>query len=156
MKYRRILLAVSAAALLTGAGVGAEALTGQALVDHRIAELKKVAGAMQAIGPLVQSGDLSKASEAAAVIAAAGPLLKADWFPAGTGTGDAGISKTRALAVIWSDRADFDAKADAYTGAGAALAAALAAGDASNFGALMQATGGSCKACHEKYRQPDL
>jgi len=61
---------------------------------------------------------------------------------------------TEALAGIWSNTEDFNAKATTAAENAAALAAATAEGQGAAmkaFGAL----GGSCKACHDEYRQQD-
>lgn len=76
-----------------------------------------------------------------------------DWFPDGTGP-ESGVD-TDALPGIWSDRADFDAKILDYQSALAALNTAATSGDPEAIGLAFQNTGGTCKACHEKYRQDD-
>lgn len=73
------------------------------------------------------------------------------WFPPGTGP-EAG--KTQAKANIWTDRADFDAKlANLQTEAGKLVTAAGT--DAAAFKAQFGPTGGTCKACHDTYREED-
>ena len=73
------------------------------------------------------------------------------WFPPGTGP-EAG--KTEAKANIWTDRADFDAKlANLQTEAGKLVTAAGT--DAAAFKAQFGPTGGTCKACHDTYREED-
>jgi len=73
------------------------------------------------------------------------------WFPPGTGP-EAG--KTEAKATIWTERADFDAKlANLQTEAGKLLTAAGT--DAAAFKAQFGPTGGTCKACHDVYREED-
>lgn len=73
------------------------------------------------------------------------------WFPPGTGP-EAG--KTEAKANIWTDRADFDAKlANLQTEAAKLVTAAGT--DAAAFKAQFGPTGGTCKACHDVYREED-
>ena len=73
------------------------------------------------------------------------------WFPPGTGP-EAG--KTEAKANIWTDRADFDAKlANLQTEAGKLVTAAGT--DAAAFKAQFGPTGGTCKACHDTFREED-
>jgi cytochrome c556 len=68
-------------------------------------------------------------------------------FPAGSGGGD-----SRAKPEIWSDAAGFDkAMKDAH----AAAVALLAVKDEAGFGPALNALGGRCKACHDKYRLPE-
>lgn len=76
-----------------------------------------------------------------------------EWFPAGTGS-NSGVD-TDALAVIWTDRDDFDAKVIDYQTALAALNTAASSDDPDAIALAFQNTGGTCKACHEKYRQDD-
>jgi cytochrome c556 len=67
-------------------------------------------------------------------------------FPEGSGGGE-----TRAKAEIWTDRAGFDKAMQDAQAAAAAMAAVTAEADFVN---AMKALGGSCKACHDKYRLP--
>ncbi len=89
---------------------------------------------------------------AAATAAAANVKLFADamgaWFPAGTGP-DSGI-ESEAKANIWTDRATFDAAAVKLQEESAKLAAAT---DAAAFKAQFPATGGTCKNCHDTFRE---
>jgi cytochrome c556 len=67
-------------------------------------------------------------------------------FPAGSGGGD-----SRAKPEIWTDAAGFEkAMKDAH----AAAVALQAVKDEVAFGPALNALGGSCKACHDKYRLP--
>lgn len=67
-------------------------------------------------------------------------------FPAGSGGGD-----SRAKPEIWTDRAGFD---KAMKDSQAAAAAMAAVTDEAAYVAAMKTLGGSCKACHDKYRLP--
>jgi cytochrome c556 len=73
------------------------------------------------------------------------------WFPAGTGP-EAG--KTGAKAEIWQpqNKADFAAKLSAFQKAALALNATAAGGDMNAAKARYAGLGGTCKACHDKYR----
>lgn len=73
------------------------------------------------------------------------------WFPPGTGP-EAG--KTEAKANIWTERADFDAKLVNLQTEAAKLVTA-AGTDAAAFKAQFGPTGGTCKACHDKFREED-
>jgi len=61
--------------------------------------------------------------------------------------------KTRALAAIWENKADFDAKS-AKTAEDAAAAEQAAAQGQEAFAAALGAVGANCGACHEAYRGP--
>lgn len=95
---------------------------------------------------LPYDGEVVKAN--AEKIATLLPMIP-DMFAADTSDFDL---ETEALDNIWDDLDDFNAKAQASAEKAAALAAATANGQ----GAAMQAfgeMGGSCKACHDNYRQ---
>jgi cytochrome c556 len=67
-------------------------------------------------------------------------------FPKGSDKGD----KTEALPKIWENKADFDKKLDELA------AAATAAGKSANadeFKTSFKAIGGTCKSCHDVYRE---
>jgi cytochrome c556 len=88
------------------------------------------------------------AANAAAVNVKAFADAMGDWFPAGTGP-DSGI-ESEAKANIWTDRATFDAAHVKLKDEAAKLAAAT---DAAAFKAQFPATGGSCKNCHDTFRE---
>src|SRR5439155_13998325 len=72
-----------------------------------------------------------------------------NWFPAGT---DPGVGKTRAKPEIWQNRQDFAAKLHNFQVAAQLFSAAAAAGDVNATKARFADLGGTCKACHDKYR----
>lgn len=88
------------------------------------------------------------AANAAAVNVKAFADAMGGWFPAGTGpeTGN----ETEAKANIWTDRATFDAAHAKLVEEAGKLAAAT---DAAAFKAQFPATGGSCKNCHDTFRE---
>ncbi len=63
------------------------------------------------------------------------------------------VTDSEAKANIWTERADFDAKADALVKAAGVLKTAAAAGDEAATTKAMQGVGGACKSCHDKFRQ---
>jgi cytochrome c556 len=73
------------------------------------------------------------------------------WFAPGTG---AEAGKTGAKPDIWQpqNKADFAAKLSAFQKAAALFNAAAASGDMAAAKARFADLGGSCKACHDKYR----
>lgn len=71
------------------------------------------------------------------------------WFPAGTGPD---VAKTRAKPEIWQDPTDFAAKMHNFQVSAAALNSAAAGGDVTAMKARFSDMGGTCKACHDKYR----
>jgi len=63
-------------------------------------------------------------------------------------------AKSDAKAEVWSDRAGFNAKAQAYIDATKAMSAAVAADDKVAFDAALASTGAACKGCHDAYKVP--
>ncbi len=140
--------ATLAAMALAGSVWAAAASSPQDIVDDRVAGMKSLIGALKG------------ASEAADAAVARDHLAKAvafaksapSKFPKGTGIGDAGVKKTRALQDIWTKPAEFKAASDGFV---AALeAASAAAGDAAKFGAAMGGVKKSCGSCHDAFRGP--
>lgn len=145
---RRLVLAAALAAL--GVSTAAIAAADPAkVIAERKANLKKMGGAFKLIMGQARSGKLDPAG-----VAATGELktlsAKLDnWFPAGSGP-DAD-SSTRAKLEVWKNRADFTAKAKALAAATSELQAAAAAGG--DVQAAGYKVGGTCKACHDSYRE---
>jgi cytochrome c556 len=76
------------------------------------------------------------------------------WFPAGTGP-DRGV-KTAVKTDVWTNPADFHAKAVAFASAARALAvAASRSSDPAVLTPLARQVGAACKACHETYKTSD-
>ena len=71
------------------------------------------------------------------------------WFPAGTGPE---IGKTGAKPEIWKDPKDFRAKLASFQKAAAAFNATAVGSDVGAIKARYADLGGTCKACHDKYR----
>jgi cytochrome c556 len=71
------------------------------------------------------------------------------WFPQGTGPD---VAKTGAKPEIWQDPKDFAAKLAAFQKAAPAFAAATSGNDIAAIKAHYADLGGTCKACHDKYR----
>lgn len=61
---------------------------------------------------------------------------------------------SRAKPEVWTNPADFAAKADAFAQATKALAAAAAAEDKDGFASALASVGGACKGCHDSYQAP--
>jgi cytochrome c556 len=60
---------------------------------------------------------------------------------------------TRAKPEIWTNRADFDAKAKAYQDEAVKLQAAAKTGNLDQIKAAAGAVGQSCKSCHDTYQK---
>lgn len=86
----------------------------------------------------------SKRADRVAFVAAVLP----EAFPDGSDKG----APTRALAEIWTDRADFDLLMKDLADKSAALVVAGKSGDLKQIQPAVGAVGGACKNCHDKYR----
>jgi cytochrome c556 len=73
-------------------------------------------------------------------------------FPAGTGPADLAEGATGAKAEIWSNRADFDAKAAAFAAEAQKLGELARADDAAGFAAQWTVVRASCQSCHDSYK----
>ncbi|MGS0679574.1 c-type cytochrome [Shewanella sp. 125m-7] len=74
--------------------------------------------------------------------------LPLEGFVAGSDKGD-----TEALAKVWSDKADFDAKMKTFQENAAILAVAAKSGDKKEMKKAFGNTGKSCKGCHDVYKK---
>ena len=71
-----------------------------------------------------------------------------EFFMAGTEKGD-----TKARAAIWSDGAKFKAASEKFQAEAAKLAQVAKAGDMAALKTQFNATAGTCKACHDDFRE---
>jgi cytochrome c556 len=95
--------------------------------------------------------DMAAVKEQTAIVAAKSAELPSKFAP-GTGP-DAG--KTEAKANIWENMGDFMAKAQDFHTAATKLNTVAMADDAAGFKAAFGETGGTCKACHDEYREEE-
>lgn len=65
------------------------------------------------------------------------------------------VTTTEAKPNIWTERADFDAKAAAMVKAAGNLKTVAASGDEAAVKKAMGEVGASCKSCHDKFRKED-
>ncbi len=96
--------------------------------------------------------DMTKIDEAAKVIAKRATELKT-WFPEGTGP-ETGI-ETLAKAEIWQDKATFEEAADKLIAASKTFAELTATMDGKQVMGGMRGLGGSCKNCHDQFKEED-
>lgn len=137
-----------------GSDVLSNGLTVKAQIEARQAGFKAVGGEFKSINDQLRSG----APDLAAIQAAAAELPgiidgAGGWFPEGTGP-ESGV-ETEALPIIWEEPEDFEAKVNDFVVAIEALNVAAQSGELPAIQAAVQATGGTCKACHDKYRLDD-
>ena len=123
-------------------------------IEFRQDQFKTFGASFKTVNDQLNSGspDIAEIQSATAAVLAASEGM-ADWFPAGTGPA-AGV-KTEALAIIWEEPGDFQQKVSDAQAAIAAFNAVAQGGDLAAIPAAFRNTGGTCKACHDKYRLDD-
>jgi cytochrome c556 len=97
--------------------------------------------------------DAEAAQVAAANLVAVSGINPLNMFPAGSD--NMSLDTTRAAPEIWDNIPDVGAKWAAFGTAATALAAVAGDGQAA-LGPALGPLGGSCQACHEAYRGPEL
>jgi len=146
MKAVKYALAVVA---LCGVGVAQAQQKPEDIIKYRQSALFLLG---QHFGPLaaMAQGKMPYDKNAAASHAAlAETLARLPWdrFAPGTDQGN-----TKAKPEVWTNQADFKAKADKMQEEVAKLAQVAKTGDFDALKAQVGATGKSCKACHDEYR----
>ena len=145
---------ILAIAALASAPVMAAAPAPQDIINARMAGMKKMGGAMKAIGEQLKTGAPDKAIvTAAAQTITATAKAQGKLFPANTKPA-AGL-KTGALPAIWTDRKTFDADMAKLVAESTKLSAVAGTGNAATIGAQMKAVGATCGACHRQFRAED-
>ncbi|THV23211.1 c-type cytochrome [Peteryoungia ipomoeae] len=144
MKVKFLVAAATALCL----GVTAAIAAGEPQVVRQ-EEMKKVGGAMGAIGAIAKG---EKPYDAAAIQAALTTLAEVgktfpDHFPAGSETG----MESEAAPAIWANMDDFKAKSAKLAEVAEAQLAAMPA-DQAAVGETMKAVGATCGDCHQTYR----
>lgn len=98
------------------------------------------------------SPDVAKIQSGAAKIHGLSSRVRT-WFPAGSGP-QAGI-KTDALQTIWTKPAEFRQANDRFVTHAAAFHTTAQAGDLAALRTASRSLGGSCKNCHDQFREKD-
>ena len=157
------------AALAVAIGIGAAISVGGALAQNnpklkgkvsaaaqaahmRHENFEKLGAAFKAVIDETRKSDPDKAlvarsTKTMATLATGLPT----WFPRGSGV--EARAKSEAKANIWTDTAGFSAAASAMQVQVSKLNQVAMAGDMAGVRGQIRATGGSCKGCHDKYRQ---
>lgn len=146
---RTSIMGLTAAALVLSAGAAFAALDADSAIKYRKGVFEAIGGHFGSVIAGLKSPELAvdmlPHAEALAVSA------KLPWKAFGPGT-DKGSEKTTAGPKIWSDAAGFKAAAAKFEIATAELLAAVKTKDNAKIAAAVQATGATCKNCHEGYR----
>lgn len=124
----------------------------QAVMHERHEGFEKIGDNFKLVNDKLKAGGgLDEETAAAARTISIEATKVANWFPQGSGpeTG----AKTQAKAEIWSNTDDFGAKREAFVTESARWVQLADAGDAAGFAAQTKTVGGTCKGCHDDYRQ---
>lgn len=122
--------------------------------DARHESYEEIGDAMKVVVDQLKASapDVAKIQAAAATISGLAPKV-AGWFPAGSGPAD-GI-RTDALQTIWTKPEEFKQATAKFVEESAKFDALAKAGDLPAIGEGMKALGGSCKNCHDKFREAE-
>ena len=150
----RFALTIATVLALCLAGCGNPDTPGGRAADARHENFEKMGDAFKVVADQLKASSPDKAAIQAATgtIATLAPQV-ATWFPAGSSPAD-GI-KTHALPAIWEKPDEFKAAAAKLAEEAGKFNALAQAGDMAALGAGMQALGGACKGCHDKFREKE-
>ena len=147
---RLMLVAATVTSLLTALPASAQFQKPEDAVKYRKAAFTVMANHFGRIGAMAQGRipfDANVAAANADIVVTMSRLPYAG-FVEGTG----GSEKGAPNAKVWSDRAGFDAAAKKMQDDVTKLAAAARSNNLDAMKAAFGAAGGSCKACHDDYR----
>ncbi|MBX3499490.1 MAG: cytochrome c [Alphaproteobacteria bacterium] len=132
---------------LSGALVGTVLAQATDPIAARKDNRKQAGAAMKAIKGIIDAKGATSGAQAHAAKIKELTVAHTKLYPKGSDKGD-----TKALPVIWTDWAGFEAANTASANAADAMAAAAGSGSIEALTAAFGATGKTCGACHEKYR----
>jgi len=117
-------------------------------IKYRQGVMSVVGGHMQSMGTIlkgqVHMEDLVFHAKAMVSVSHIVPNV----FPEGSGKG-----KTEALTAIWEDKAGFKVAMDKFVDAAEGMATASESGEMRLIGPAIQKLGGSCKGCHDDFKE---
>lgn len=144
----------AAAFLLTSVAATAASPAIVSAIAARKANYKEIGGAFKTINDEIKSGspDMNTIKPLARDIATRS-ALQLKHFP--KGSGPESKQKTRAKALIWKEFAAFSKLQKDMVTAANALNTAAASGNVGAMTTARNALGGTCKSCHDRYREED-
>lgn len=141
---------------VTGACLAAAALAQTNVADvikERQAGMKVIGSGFKGLMDQTRgTPDPAAVKRHAAAVAAMSPKVTA-WFAPGTAA-PAG-TKTGARPEVWTQQAAFRKSAAGFDAQAKRVLALANAGDMDAFGPQVRALGGTCKDCHDQFRQKD-
>ncbi|MEJ2620603.1 MAG: cytochrome c [Candidatus Thiodiazotropha sp.] len=143
-------LGLSATLLLLQSGASVMADEVEKAVEYRQGLMNVFSWNMKAMGDMMKGkAEFEKQRFAAHAeeLASASKFKLMDGFPE-----DSESEESDALAEIWMDFDDFEAKYKDFSRAAQALSKTAQTGEKASIGAALKETGKRCKACHKKYK----
>ena len=147
---RWILAATTVASLLTALPAAAQFAKPEDAVKYRKAAFTVMAAHFGRIGAMAQGRVPFDAAAAAANAEIVAEMAKLPY--AGFVEGTSGTEKGQPNAKVWSERAKFDEGAKKLQDESVKLVAAAKANNLDQLKAAFGNTAGTCKACHDAYR----
>lgn len=142
------------AALALGVlSIGLVAATPAETVRGRIAAYRELGASFKGVNDSLRSGEVQPV-----ILAQYARQIRNysrqqySWFPAGSGP-ESG-ARTKAKAEIWSKPNEFKAAQDTFARQADAFQNAVRGGNADTIRAAARSLGGTCKGCHDSFRQP--
>jgi cytochrome c556 len=152
MRFWGVAGGLALAAVVAGTAV-AQGVAQTEVITARRDGLKRMSQHMEAIKAATEARSDPQALVARAEDMQAWFQALPTRFPAGTDTPPGtGPGQTRALPVIWTERAGFERAAANAAAAAGVLRTAAASGDAAATAKAFQELGSTCGACHRTYR----
>ena len=149
---RLMLVAATVVSLLTALPVSAQFQKPEDAVKYRKAGMTVMGAHFGRIGAMAQGRVPFDANVAAANADLVVTMSKLPF--AGFVEGTSGTEKGQPNAKVWSDRAGFDAGTKKMQDEVVKLAAAARTNNLETLKTAFGAAGGTCKACHDDYRNP--
>lgn len=132
----------------------AEAPAGEVdVVKARHDNFEEIGDAFKAIRGQLEGTPDFEVIQANATIINTNAQKVSGYFP--EGTGPASGADTEALETIWEKPEEFSAATDKLVTASETMLAAAGSGDPAQVGAAVKELGGSCKNCHDQFREED-
>jgi cytochrome c556 len=149
---RSVVLIAAVAGLLASSPASAQFQKPEDAVKYRKAAFTVMATHFGRIGAMVQGRIPFDGAAAAANAEVVADLAKLPF--AGFVDGTAGTEKGQPKANVWTERAKFDDGAKKLAADAAKLSAAAKTNNLDQLKAAFGETAGTCKACHDNYRNP--
>lgn len=140
--------------LLALAACGNPDTPGGRAADARHESFEEMGVSMKALDDQLKADapDVAAIRKAAGEIAAAAPKLES-WFPQGSSKADG--MRTHALQAVWDKPEEFKQAATRFLEEANAFNALAQSGDVAALKQGMAKLGGSCKGCHDKFKEAD-